>query len=255
MKLALYQGPPTGGDLEAAFARLRIQLGAAAAGGATMLVIPELFLPGYNQPDRHAAEAEPQDGPWIKRLAEMARHAGCGLTIGWAERAGDTVFNAATVLDSGGETLAHYRKIQLFGSMERASFTPGQSYCCFEFHGMKTAVLICYDVEFSQHVHALAEQGVKLILVPTANPAGFEHVSRILVPARAAEMDLTIAYANYYGTEAGLTFGGHSVIAAPDGNVIAAAGQGETLLIADLATLPAIPPKKRSTQLTDLRKV
>ena len=46
MKLALYQGPPIGGDIEAGLARLERQLRAAAAGGAHVLIAPELFLPG-----------------------------------------------------------------------------------------------------------------------------------------------------------------------------------------------------------------
>lgn len=255
MKLALYQGPPTGGDLEAAFARLKTQLAAAAAAGARMLVAPELFLPGYNQPELHPKLAQPKGGDWHQRLQEMARVSGCGVTVGWAERDGDAVYNSASAIDASGDCLAHYRKLQLFGPMERASFVAGQSYCHFDLYGIKSAILICYDVEFASHVQILAQDGVKLILVPTANPAGFEHVSRLLVPARAAEMDVTIAYANYCGTEGDLIFGGHSLIAGPNGATIAAAGQAETLLIADLATSPTLPPEKRSTQLSDLRKV
>ncbi|TMV53185.1 nitrilase, partial [Thioclava sp. BHET1] len=48
MKLALYQGPSPAGDCTAALARVATWLGAAKAAGAAMLVMPELFLPGYN---------------------------------------------------------------------------------------------------------------------------------------------------------------------------------------------------------------
>ncbi|MEL7526014.1 MAG: carbon-nitrogen hydrolase family protein [Pseudomonadota bacterium] len=252
--MALYQGPAIGGDIEAGFARLETQLTAAAVAGANMAVFPELFLPGYNRPDLHKSLAQPLGGAWTNRLSDLARQHGCGLTIGWAERDGDTVYNAATAFDAVGNILGHYRKIQLFGPMEKASFDFGDSYCSFDLVGQKTAILICYDIEFPQHCQALADQGVSLILVPTANPKRFEHVSHTLVPARAAEMGLTIAYANFCGSEGGLTFGGHSLIAGPDAQVLANAGRGETLLVADLAPLSDIAPDILSLQRQDYRE-
>jgi len=253
MKLATYQGPPIQGDIEQGFARVEAQLGAAAAAGARMAVFPELFLPGYNQPDLHRALSQPLGGEWCTRFTLLARAAGCGLTIGWAERDGDQVYNAATTFGPDGATLGHYRKIQLYGPMEQASFAYGDSYTVFDFQGHKTALMICYDVEFPHHVRALAAQGVTLILVPTANPAGFEHVSTALIPARASEMVLTIAYANFCGTENGLTFGGHSVIVGPDARPLAAAGTTETLLVTEIDQ--AYNPALLSTQRRDAREV
>ena len=251
MKLALHQGPAIGGATEETFGVIQSRLAAAAAAGARMIVFPELSLPGYNRPDLHGRLAQAQDGPWCTRLASMARDAGCGVTIGWAERDGDAVYNAASCFSATGEKLAHYRKIQLYGPMENASFRPGCGYSVFELEGVKTALLICYDVEFAQHCRALAEQGVELILVPTANPTGFENVSDLLVPARAAEMCLTVVYANHCGTEGNVTYAGCSLIAGPDGRPLASAGIGEALLVADLAVTDAIPETLLSRQLQD----
>ena len=253
MKLALYQGPSPAGDIAHAFSVIARVLSTAAAGGASMALMPELFLPGYNQPDRFATLAQPQGGAWQARLSDLCRRHGCGLTIGWAERAGDTIYNAATCVDATGQTLAHYRKIQLFGPIEAACFTPGDSYCTFDLHGQRAALLICYDVEFAHHVRALADQGATLLLVPTANPAGFDAVADTLVPARAAENRITIAYANLCGTEAGLTYGGKSVIVGPDAQPLASAGRGETLLIVDLDAIAALDPATLGTQVRDRR--
>lgn len=253
MKLALYQGPPIGGDVEAGLARLDTVARAAALAGAKMVVFPELFLPGYNRPDLHASLSQPQGGAWEQQVAALAWDAGCGVTFGWAERQGDIVYNAATAYGPGGDRLGHYRKIQLFGPMEQASFAFGADYCLFDLNGIRTALMICYDIEFPAHVKALAEQGAELILVPTANPKGFEHVSHAFVPARCAEMGVTIAYANFCGTEGDLTFGGHSLICAPDAKPLATAGTAEALLIADISQ--PIRPDLRPTQLTDYRKV
>lgn len=254
-KLALYQGPAIGGDVEAGFIRIEQQLSAAALAGARMTVFPEVFLPGYNRPDLHSSLAQPLGGEWTTRLSALAKQTGCGITIGWAEEAGDKVYNAATCFDETGAQLAHYRKIQLYGPMEQASFEFGDSYTVFDLWGRKAALLICYDVEFPQHCIALAAQGVSMILVPTANPRGFEYVSHTLVPARAAEMRLTIAYANFCGREGDITFGGHSVIVGPDGKALATAGTGETLLVTDLTAIDGIDTKVLSQQQADYRRV
>ncbi|WP_121063296.1 carbon-nitrogen hydrolase family protein [Chachezhania antarctica] len=253
MQLALCQTTPLHGDIETGFTRLDTMTRAAAQAGAGMIVFPELYLPGYNQPGLHDTLSQPLGGEWFTRVAGIARDAGCGITLGWAERDGDTVYNAATAFAADGTMLGHYRKIQLFGPMENASFAPGDAFCTFDLNGMRTALMICYDVEFAPHVRALAEDGVKLILVPTANPVDFPHVSGALVPARAAEMDLTIAYTNYCGPEGDVIFGGRSVIVGPDAIPLASAGPGPALLIADLDR--PVPDAIRSTQLADFKKV
>jgi nitrilase len=76
-------------------------------------------------------------------------------------------------------------------------------------------------------------------------------VPNILVPARALENRMTIAYANYCGTEAGLSYGGKSVIVGPDAEVLAQAGIGETVLITDISVIHQIDPALLSTQLED----
>ena len=253
MKLALYQGTPTNGNEAGAFDAIERVLGAAAAAGAEMAVFPELYLPGYNRPDLHAQLSQTQGGAWEEQMSGLCRRTGCGLTIGWAERSGSAVFNAASTFDKSGHKLAHYRKIQLFGPMERASFVPGDTLTVFDFGEFRAALLICYDVEFAHHVQALSEQKVDLLLVPTANPEGFENVSEILVPARAYETAMTIAYANFCGSEAGLRFGGGSVIVGPDGNVLATAGRGEALLVVDLSVVSELDPAGLSNQRSDRR--
>ena len=137
--------------------------------------------------------------------------------------------------------------------MEQASFAFGGSYTVFEFGGYRAALMICYDVEFAHHVKVLSDMGVTLVLVPTANPAGFEHVSTAIVPSRASEYVMTIAYANFCGAENGLTFGGYSTIVGPDAKPLASANTTETLLVTDIGKYH--DPALLSTQRTDHREV
>ena len=250
MRVALWQGPSPMGNDALADTALQRALMAAGAAGAAVLVAPEVYLPGYNQndiPARAISQARAQS-----RLAGYCRSAGCGLVVGYAETAGNTIYNAAIALDAQGEPMAHYRKIQLYGPRENALYAPGDAYVTFDLLGRKAAMLICYDIEFAPHVSTLAAMGVTLILVPTANMQPFTHVAAHTVPAMAANHGLSIVYANYCGVEGDLSYVGGSLIAGPHGEILAQAGHTPALLIADL---PDADPARVSTQLRDLRKV
>ena len=218
MKIAVLQSPSPSGDIELAFAQLTRALNAAGAAGAAVLVAPEAYFPGYNH-DHITAIAQPKTGDWLNRLSALCRDANCGLVTGYAERDGAQTFNAAVAFAANGDQIAHYRKIQLYGAREAAIYSPGNAYCTFDLHGTKAALLICYDIEFAPHVAALRDLGATLILVPTANMAPFTHVAAHTVPAMAANYALTIAYANYCGTEGDLAYVGQSLIAGPHGEV------------------------------------
>lgn len=252
MRLALWQTPSPAGKVETGLADLGAALRAAAAQGARMLVAPEVLLPGYNQDDI-AALAQPRGGEWTAAVAEMCANAGCGVTLGYAERDGDRVFNSAVALDETGATVAHYRKIQLYGPREKAIYSPGDAYAVFDLEGVKAALLICYDVEFAPHIAALAGQGVQLILCPTANMMPFTHVVRYTVSAMAANHGVTIVYANYCGVEGDLTYVGGSLIADPYGEPLVQAGAGPALLVADMPR--TLDPYRLSTQAADFRKI
>lgn len=250
MKLALYQGPSPAGATENAMATLGRVLNAAGAAGARMAVFPEVFLPGYNVPDPGQGARSTAD--WVESLAPLARAAGCGVTVGVAERDGGQLYNAALAIGPDGALLSHYRKTQLYGSREKSLYEPGRTHTMFDFEGYRIALLICYDIEFAPLIRDLAERGVQLILCPTANMQPFTHVARLTVPSQAVNHGLAIAYANYCGTEGDLTYCGGSVLVGADGAIHAQAGLAQALLIADL---PDPDPGLLSTQLHDFRPV
>ncbi|MBC7738337.1 MAG: carbon-nitrogen hydrolase family protein [Candidatus Saccharibacteria bacterium] len=251
MRIAIWQTPSPAGDVATALSDLSRALQSAAAMGAVMLVTPEVFLPGYNQDDLPDL-AQPSNGVWLDQVAGLCRRASCGVTLGYAERDGG-LYNAAITLDAQGNQVAHFRKIQLYGPRENALYTPGDSYTVFTLHGVTCALLICYDIEFAPHVAELAARGVQLILCPTANMQPFTHVVRYTVSAMAANHGLTIAYANYCGSEGDLTYVGGPLIADPYGEPLVQAGLGPALLVADLPT--TLDPARLSTQSTDYRKL
>ncbi|NEA38623.1 nitrilase-related carbon-nitrogen hydrolase, partial [Streptomyces sp. SID11385] len=167
-------------------------------------------------------------------LAALARRHGLAVLAGYPERAGSATYNSALLVGPDGAPLAAYRKTHLYGPHERSVFTPGdRAVVQAELRGIRVGVLICYDVEFPENVRAHAEAGTDVLLVPTALLAPYDFVARSLVPVRAVESQLYVAYVNRTGPEGGFDFVGLSCLAAPDGTTPARAAAGPGLLLAE----------------------
>ncbi|EST24361.1 hypothetical protein N566_25050, partial [Streptomycetaceae bacterium MP113-05] len=225
-----------------------------AAAGARLLVAPELHLTGYALGDRTAELAEAADGPGARSVARIAAGHGLAVAYGYPERVGDAVHNSVQLVGPTGERLANYRKTHLYGGYETAHFTPGDELVVqAELDGLRLGLLICYDVEFPETVRAHALAGTDLLLVPTALMRPYEFVAETLLPARAWENQLYIAYADRCGPEGEFDFAGLSCLAAPDGAVHARAGAGEELIIGDADPALLTVSRAQSPYLTDRR--
>lgn len=248
MRLALWQGCSPGGDISAGFEEINRALATAKAAGADLLLMPELFLPGYNQ---NPMLAEPD---WTERLSAAAAEHDTGLVIGVAEEEAGEMLNLALAFGPDGALLARYVKKQLYGEREQRIFRSGDCLAGFSFGGLKIGLLVCYDIEFPENTRAHARDGVDLILVPTANPEPFDTVSRFVVPAQAMQNGVTIAYSNFCGEEGDIRYCGRSLIAGPDGEPLAMAGKHPALLIADIPARGDAALRPLSTQLQDLKQ-
>ncbi|GGN38198.1 carbon-nitrogen hydrolase family protein [Streptomyces fuscichromogenes] len=235
MRTALLQSSGRPGSTVENLKVLDETAGRAAAAGAALLVAPEMFLTGYSIGDDVSRLAEPADGDSADAIAELAHRHGLAIAYGYPERDGDRVHNSAQLISADGTRLANYRKSHLFGGFERDHFTPGdQPVVQAELNGLTVGIMICYDVEFPELVRAHALAGTDLLLVPTANMHPFELVAESLVPVRAWENQMYVAYANRIGQEGEFEFFGLSALAGPDGVARARAGRGEELVLADV---------------------
>jgi predicted amidohydrolase len=256
MRIAAFQGPFRNEGVATNLARLEEAAQESARQGASLLIAPEMFLTGYAiGPERVRALAEPVDGPSAVRAAAIARDSGIALLYGYPELGEDNlVYNAALLLDRHGRRLANHRKTHLFSDLDRSAFAAGHGPPTLaEIDGTKVGVLICYDVEFPENVRALALAGAELVAVPTANMVPFSFVMEHVIPTRAYENHLFVAYVNRCGSEGSLDYLGGSCVCGPDGLDLARAGRDETLLTAelDLARLRDRPPL--NTYLADRR--
>jgi predicted amidohydrolase len=236
MRIALYQCPPLPLDIDGNLQRLAQQARIAAQQGADLLVCPEMYLSGYNIGAAAAQElAQLNYGPAASRIAAMAQANGIAILYGYPERHDGRVYNAVQLIDAKGNTLANYRKTHLYGDLDRAMFSPGETALpIFELNGWRLGLLICYDVEFPENTRDLALAGADVILVPTANMEPYDFVADVTVRARAYENQCYVAYANYCGSEGQINYCGLSSLCAPDGSRIALAGRDELLILGTL---------------------
>lgn len=202
-------------------------------GALDLVICPELFLSGYNVGDKVRRLAEPQAGPFAKAAAALANKRRTALIYGYPEQTGSVVHNAAICIGADGKVFAHHRKLCMPNEFERGHFAPGNAYTVLELNGWKVAILICYEIEFAEAVRGCARQGAQLVVAPTALKKQWSFVARNMVPTRAFENGIFVAYANYCGREGDFEYLGESRFIGPMGQVTSAADQ-ETLVLAAL---------------------
>lgn len=234
--LAVLQHQSSPGDVDANLNRLRNAAAIAASKQAQLLITPEVSLSGYNiSVDTNRAVAQDAEGSLRQSIGELCKKHAIAIAYGFVEQDEDTYYNTVQLVDKHGEVLQKYRKNHLWGAMDNHLFTAGNKLQPpATVDGWQIAILICYDVEFPEYprLHALA--GADLIVVPTALAGEWHTVADKVVPVRAYENQLFVAYANFCGDENNCTYAGRSCICGPDASDLARADQEDALLIATL---------------------
>lgn len=255
LTVAVAQSP---GELlgpQARLAWLEAQLVAGAPWSADLLVLPELFLTGYNIGDQVARWAEPCGGTMAQRIAGLAQRFGLAIHFGYAEQDGDQIYNAAACYGADGSLLGHHRKLLLPPGFEADHFVQGQDCQLFSLKGFRIATLICYDAEFPETFRHVAGRGADLVLVPTALAAQWGVVAHRVMPTRAFESGVFLCYANHAGQEADLSYLGASCLIAPDGSELARAGDAPQVLHACLELAQVDKARQRLPYLEDRKQL
>lgn len=221
----------------------------AAANGAQLIVLPELFN-GYGDLTQVVQQAEAIPGPTSERLRQCARQHGVWLAAGSiCEKTDDPQrgFNTSLFFAPDGSQLAQYRKLHLFEAnvpgnasvCEAEHMRKGDEIVGFETPMAKFGLAICYDLRFPELFRELSRRGMEVLLFPSAftYATGKDHW-HILLRARAIENQCFIVAANQCGrhTERLASYG-HSLILDPWGRVLAEAGEEETIVYARLDAL------------------
>jgi predicted amidohydrolase len=236
-RVALAQLACVEGDTAANAAAARRAIDEAAGSAADFVILPELHLTGFVGRRELPAVAEPWPGAALDALVRHAAAQGLGLCTSFVEAGpGDRPFNTAVLCDREGRIIAGYHKSHLFDA-ERSLYEPGGELVPpVDAGGVRTGVLVCYDIEFPEAARQLGLAGAQCLFVPSANMAPWGERHRLFCRARALENHLFVAYCNRCGEGPGLHYVGGSTIVDPMGRILCDAGDTEAVVYADLDT-------------------
>jgi N-carbamoylputrescine amidase len=165
-----------GDDQQANIARVAELVRQAAAGGAQVVLPPELFQGPYfcvAQHERWFATAHPwRTHPCVVALAPLAAELGVVIPVSIFEREGPHYFNSLVMIDADGTLLGLYRKSHIPdgpGYMEKYYFRPGDTgFKVWDTRAGRLGVGICWDQWYPEAARAMALLGAQALLYPTA---------------------------------------------------------------------------------------
>ena len=245
------------GEIDHNLATAERLLRSAAAQGARLLVLPELwptsFMPELDQQQTaHSAQA-------VERLRALSEELNLVVVGSAVECTPAGRFNRAQVFDRGREVLT-YRKIHLFSPTgEHRFFHPGDALGVVATSAGRIGVLICYDLRFPELTRLLFHHQVQILVVPAQWPSSRALHWNALLQARAIENQCFVIGANRCGLEAPirggqpLEFPGNSQVINPAGEVMVTGDACECPVLAEInlrqiATLHRLLPLRRDTR-------
>lgn len=251
--------------------KARSMIKEAAAGGCSLVILPEMFNCPYNSslfPEY--AESYPE-GSTLKMLSAAASEEKIYLVGGSIpEREENIIYNTSFVFGPRGKLLAKHQKVHLFdvdlpdglSFHESRTLGAGKNVTVVKTDLCTLGVAVCYDIRFPELIRLMALMGAEIVILPAAfnmntGPAHWE----LLLRTRAVDNQVFIAGASSArDTEASYVSYGNSLIADPWGKIIAQAGEKETILYGDIdlqvlkETREALPLlKHRRSDLYELR--
>jgi predicted amidohydrolase len=247
MRIALAQLDARLGDLEANRTSAGAAAAEAAAEGADLLVLPELYLSGYAlaATERETAMAVDEAAGAVGDLSAL---------VCFHERDGDERYNSAVYVEDGAAVHVQ-RKVYLPDYApfdEHALFTAGDAVRAFDTALGRMAVLICNDAWQPFLPSFAAQAGAEMLLVPAASSTAVPEAEaywRELTGFYARMLECYVVFVNRVGRDAGFTFWGGSHVVDPLGEVVAEAPRlEESLLVVDV-DLERVSARRRELPL------
>jgi predicted amidohydrolase len=250
MKVALLQLDVAWEDVPANHARAARMLEEAAALGARLAILPEMFATGFSMDGRRIAQ--PEGGPTESFLRERAAALGLHVLAGVAEAAEPLPANRALLVSPGG-SVRRYTKIHPFSfAGEEKVMASGGEVVTWEVEGLRVTPLVCYDLRFPEPFRLAAEE-TDLYAVVANWPERRRHHWSLLLRARAVENLAFVAGVNRVGEGGDLRYLGDSALVGPWGETIVSAAEQETVLVADVSPSAVAEARRKFPALADRR--
>jgi predicted amidohydrolase len=214
------------------FARLAPRIEHAAADGARLVVLTEMFSTGFSMKTDRIAEAA--DGASAQFLVDQARSNGVWVCGSVPERVddGEHPFNQLVLAAPDGTT-HRYAKIHPFTyGREHEHYSAGGDFLTVDVEGTRCSFFVCYDLRFADEFWALAHE-TDCYVVPANWPAARAGHWVALLQARAIENQAYVVGVNRVGDGGRLHYAGDSMIVDPLGGFVQA-GDGEVTITADV---------------------
>lgn len=216
LRLTLAQLNPTVGDLAGNIAKAQDAHAQAALAGADMVVLPEMFVTGYQAQDLVMRPAFTLDAMAHVKLLAKACDTGPSIGIGAPLLEGDMLYNAYFIL-RGGEIVATLRKHELPNTHvfdEVRLFDSGPLAGPYSLGNVRIGNPICEDAWHPDVSEALAESGAEILVVPNGSPYYRNKFDRRIsaMVSRVIENDMPLVYLNMVGGQDDQVFDGGSFV-------------------------------------------
>lgn len=229
----------------------------AAAGGANVILLPELFENWYfcqeRRYDSYKLASTADENPAVRHFRKVAAELGVVMPISFYEQDGNVLYNSIAMIDADGSVMGVYRKTHIPDDhfyQEKFYFTPGGTgFRVWDTRFGKIGVGICWDQWFPEAARCMALMGAEVLLYPTAigsEPVlecdSMPHWQRCMQGHAAANLVPVVA-ANRIGTEtvkpdsenqnqsSALTFYGSSFIADNTGALVECADRASDCVL------------------------
>ena len=193
-----------------------------------IVVFPELNLTGYMPRDDLFKHAETMSGDSVKAVSRLAKATKKDIVFGAPikdDKVHGIVYNSS-ILATGDGRLFRYDKMYLptFGPFEeKVFFAQGNSAVVAQGMHARIGLMVCYDMFFPELAKLETLMGAQLLVNISASPTTSRPNFDKVMPARAVENGVFLAYANMVGVHGSLVFSGGSVLYSPRGEVLARA--------------------------------
>lgn len=233
MKLAAIQHDIVWENAEATRDRVGPLIARAAADGARIITLTEMFATGFSMHPERVAEDE--GGPNEQFLLDRAREYDCYVSASVAQRGSDGRFRNNHLLAAPDGAVHRYAKIHPFSyAGEHEHYAAGDRHLTVDVDGLRVTLFVCYDLRFADEFWACGP-GTDVFLVPANWPSPRREHWRCLLRARAIENQAYVIGTNRVGYAKRTPHSGDSAIVDPAGRTLAEASGAEAVLVAEIS--------------------
>lgn len=196
------------------------------------------------------------DHPYIRKVRDACRGLEVMAAPNFYVEENGRAYDMSFLIGRDGQIIGRQKMVHIAQApqfYEQDYYRPSEEgFQVFDTQIGRIGIVVCFDRHYPESIRTQALRGADLILVPTANTkAEPAELFRWEIKIQAFQSSVWIAMCNRVGTEGEMTFSGESIVAGPEGETAALAGDGEEIQYADIdiAMARRIRSRKPYTQL------